>query len=62
LTTPDGDTPMVDDTVFARSARGVILVADKNANTIYFITAPYFAPGAAYSAAQNSAATTGFVS
>jgi hypothetical protein len=61
LTTPDSDTPMADDTVFARSATGRILVADKTTNTIYWISAPYFAPGAAYTAAQNSAGTTGFV-
>ena len=61
LTTPDNDTPMADDTVFARSATGRILVADKASNTIYSISAPYFAPSAAYAAAQNSAATVGFV-
>ena len=61
LTTPDGDMPMVDDTVFARSAKGTILFADKSSNTVYSITAPYFAPGSAYTAAQNSTATTGFV-
>jgi hypothetical protein len=61
LTTPDGDTPMADDTVFARSPEGRILFADKSSNSVYSITAPYFAPGAAYTAAQNSSATTGFV-
>jgi hypothetical protein len=43
-----GDTT-ADDTVFANAAEGTLLVADK-AGTVYAITAPYFAPGAAYSA------------
>jgi hypothetical protein len=50
---PDGETlgnTTVDDTVFATSAGGVLLVADKGGEAIYSITAPYFAPGAAYSA------------
>jgi hypothetical protein len=61
LTTADSDKPMADDTVFVRSGSGMILFSDKNTNTIYSITAPYFAPGAAYTAAQNSAGTLGFV-
>jgi hypothetical protein len=61
LTTSDGDMPMADDTLFARSAGGRILFADKSSNTVYAVTAPYFAPGAAYTAAQNSTATTGFL-
>ena len=44
-----GDTT-ADDTVFANAAKGTLLVADKGAQTVYAITAPYFAPGAAYSA------------
>lgn len=39
-----------DDTVFANAARGELLVADKDGEAVYAITAPYFAPGAAYSA------------
>jgi hypothetical protein len=39
-----------DDTVFADSAEGTLLVADKGGEAVYSITAPYFAPGAAYSA------------
>ena len=46
-TTPGNTT--ADDTVFATAAKGTLLVADKN-GTIYAITAPYFAPGAAYTA------------
>lgn len=44
-----GDTTF-DDTVFANAPQGELLVADKDAESVYAITAPYFAPGAAYSA------------
>lgn len=50
---PDGDTPgntTADDTVFANAAQGTLLVADKDGETVYAITAPYFSPGAAYTA------------
>ena len=50
--TAGGTTPgntQADDTVFATESSGTLLVADKAAQTIYAITAPYFAPGAAYS-------------
>jgi hypothetical protein len=47
-TTPGNTT--ADDTVFANSAKGTLFVADKNAEKVYSITTPYFAPGAAYSA------------
>ena len=55
LTSPLADGTVVgdttaDDTVFANAAKGTLLVADKGAQTVYAITAPYFAPGAAYSA------------
>jgi hypothetical protein len=43
-----GDTQL-DDTVFTTTSSGRLLVADKNLNAIYTITAPYFMP-AAYSA------------
>jgi hypothetical protein len=39
-----------DDTVFANAPQGELLVADKDAEAVYAITAPYFAPDAAYSA------------
>jgi hypothetical protein len=39
-----------DDTVFANAPQGELLVADKDGEAVYAITAPYFAPGAAYSA------------
>src|ERR1700730_18676212 len=47
-----------DDTAFADAAQGELLVADKNGETVYAITTPYFAPGAAYSAVV-AAATPG---
>jgi hypothetical protein len=43
-----GDT-QVDDTVFTTQSSGELLVADKELNTVYKITAPYFA-ASAYSA------------
>jgi hypothetical protein len=63
----DGATPLhvlpllgsvqVDDTVFATSNHGVLLVADRDANTIYAVTAPVWPLGAAYSAAAAVPAT-----
>lgn len=44
-----GDT-QADDTIFATQTAGRILVADKALGAVYSITAPYFAPDAAYSA------------
>jgi hypothetical protein len=41
----------LDDTVFTTQPAGELLVADKNLNAVYAITAPYFA-AAAYSAVQ----------
>jgi hypothetical protein len=49
---PDGSSPgdtQLDDTVFTTQSAGKLLVADKGLNTVYAITAPYFA-AAAYSA------------
>jgi hypothetical protein len=60
-TQPSNDTPMADDTVFARSGQGRVLFADKTSNIVYVLTAPYFAAGAAYSAYQDSTGTNGFV-
>ncbi len=48
----------VDDTVFATSDHGVLLVADRDANTIYAVNAPVWPVGAAYSAAAAVPATT----
>lgn len=41
----------IDDTVFATSSKGVILVSDRNGETVYSIQAPFFPPAGAYSAA-----------
>jgi hypothetical protein len=43
--------PQVDDTIFATAPHGVILVADRDGETVYTITRPSFAPGSAYTAA-----------
>ena len=44
-------TVQVDDTVFATSRHGALLVTDRDANTIYAVTTPVWPLGAAYSAA-----------
>jgi hypothetical protein len=44
-----GDT-QADDTAFATQTAGRMLVADKSLGMVFSITAPYFPPGAAYSA------------
>ena len=51
-------TVQVDDTVFATSRHGVLLVADRGANTIYAVTTPVWPLDAAYSAAAAVPATT----
>ena len=40
----------IDDTVLAYSSQGVILVSDRDGETVYAITAPFFGPSEAYSA------------
>jgi hypothetical protein len=52
--TQGGSAVQVDDTVFATSSHGVILVSDRDGETVYAITAPLFAPDAAYTATPNS--------
>lgn len=47
----------VDDTVFATSNHGMLLIADRGANTIYAVTAPVWSMGAAFSAAAAVPAT-----
>lgn len=44
----------IDDTVWATSTRGVILVSDLGGDTIYSISKDIFSPGAAYSATPTS--------
>lgn len=41
-----------DDTAFTTSTQGFLLFADKNLNAVYKVTAPAFAPGVAYTAAD----------
>jgi hypothetical protein len=48
---PGAAETQLDDTVFTNQSAGELLVADKGTNTVYAITAPYFA-AAAYSAVQ----------
>ena len=47
----------VDDTVFAKSRHGVLLVADRGANTIYAVTTPVWPLDATYSAVTNPTGT-----
>jgi hypothetical protein len=47
----------VDDTVFAKSNHGFLLVADREANTIYAVTTPVWPLDAAYSAVTNTTGT-----
>ena len=47
----------VNDTVFATSRHGVLLVADRGANTIYAVTTPVWPLGGAFSAAAAVPAT-----
>jgi hypothetical protein len=50
-------TVQVDDTVFATSRHGVLLVADRDANKIYAVTTPVWPLGGAFSAAAAVPAT-----
>ena len=54
--TQNGVPVQIDDTVFATASQGVILVSDRDGETVYAITRNIFAPGAAYSAAPTSVA------
>ena len=58
VTSPYGPA-MVDDTLFTPNADGYILIADKDANTVYRLRRNAFVPGSAYSAAQASDGSTG---
>jgi hypothetical protein len=48
--TSGGNSAQIDDTVLAYSSQGVILVSDRDGETVYSITAPFFGPSEAYSA------------
>jgi hypothetical protein len=52
--TLDGASTQIDDTVFARSAHGRILVSDRDGETIYSVTKDIFPPRVAYSATPTS--------
>jgi hypothetical protein len=52
---------MADDTAFATSNSGFIIFADKDLQTVYKITTPYFFIGAAFTAFQDNTGTLGFV-
>ena len=59
----NGSGTQVDDTVFATSTHGTILVSDRdagNAGIIYGISKDIFSPGAAYTAALTSVGTLDF--
>jgi hypothetical protein len=52
---------MADDTAFVTANHGFLIDADKDAQTVYKITAPFFVIGAAYTSFQNDAGTAGFI-
>jgi hypothetical protein len=45
-----GAPAQVDDTVFATSSHGVLLVSDRDGEKVYAVTKPIFSPDAAYTA------------
>jgi hypothetical protein len=51
-----GAPVQIDDTVFATATHGVILVSDRDGETVYAISRNIFSPHAAYSATPNSVA------
>ena len=54
--TRNGSPAQIDDTVFATASHGMILVSDRDGETVYAITRNIFSPGAAYSATPSSVA------
>ena len=58
--TQGGSPVQIDDTVFATSSHGVILVSDRDGETVYAISRNIFAPAAAYSATPTSVAALDF--
>jgi len=52
--TENGSPVQIDDTVFATASHGVILVADRDGETVYAISRNIFSPSAAYSATPSS--------
>lgn len=55
--TENGSAAQIDDTVFAASSHGEILVSDRDGETVYRISRNHFAPGTAYSATPTAVAT-----
>lgn len=51
-----GEPAQIDDTVFATSSHGFILVSDRDGETVYKISKDIFSPAAAYSATPTSVA------
>jgi hypothetical protein len=54
--TENGSSSQIDDTVFATSSHGVILVSDRDGETVYAISRNLFSPGAAFSATPTAVA------
>jgi len=54
--TQHGAPVQIDDTVFATASHGVILVSDRDGETVYAISRNIFSPSAAYSATPSSVA------
>jgi hypothetical protein len=54
--TQNGSPVQIDDTIFATASHGIILVSDRDGETVYAITRNIFSPGAAYSATPSSVA------
>jgi hypothetical protein len=52
--TLDGASVQIDDTIYATSTHGAILVSDRDGETVYSISKDLFSPSAAYSAALTS--------
>jgi hypothetical protein len=55
--TENGSAAQIDDTIFATSSHGVILVSDRDGETVYAISRDIFAPAAAYSATPTAVAS-----
>lgn len=51
--TLNGASAQVDDTVFATSSEGLVLLSDRDGETVYAVTKPIFSPGEAFTAASN---------
>jgi hypothetical protein len=52
--TLNGAATQIDDTIYATSSHGVILVSDRDGETIYAVSKDVFSPAAAYSATPTS--------